>query len=138
MPDTVPITIGGRELQLRLDLWAMREAERAVPNLNLRTGEGWERVSTSAEALLGVLWACLYKEDPRPTIDELGMALTPDKFAEVDMRLTILYAMSMAQAEDTEDLPPVDPTPGQETSAGPSSKPGDESTSASPAPSSGS
>jgi len=137
MIDTVPVTIGGREMQLRLDMGAMRQAERVTPGLRLLSNEkGWEQVGESASAFLGLLYGCLRHEDPRPTVEWLEDNIGIRDLQELQARVVLLFGLGFA-AGGEEGRQGSDPFETLLASPGTGSGPTPSTISGSPTPSSG-
>lgn len=135
----IPVTIGGRDFDLRLTLGAMRLAEHAAQArgivLELLGPDGWEKVSRSANALLVVVWACLQHDNDPPTEEWLGAQIKPEHVLELQRRITLMHLAAFLGVEEIE-VEPSDPPTAVE-SHGTESKPSDDSTSDSTAATSG-
>jgi len=120
MNNSIPITIGGRDLDLYLDLRAMYEAEKVAPELSLiaTDEDGWHKVATDATALLAVVYGCLWRDRPgrmmTSSVDGeylswLGEHLGPKDIHSLQNRLSLLYAMAIAikdeEVETTDSNP---------------------------------
>jgi len=91
MDAVVVVAIGGRSCALRLDLLTLRETERAVPGLCLLTSEGWNRVASSAEVFLALLWAAMHDDPERPSLEDLGQSVALHELPELQTVVTSLY-----------------------------------------------
>ena len=112
LPD-VELVINGKTYQLCYDHNAIVQAEKAT-GINLL--ESAFRIQ-SAEALRGMLWASVLKQNPDLTIEEVGTWLNPRNFLTVREALLAAWFGSVPEPKEAagegqgEAVPTVSPSP---------------------------
>lgn len=94
---TVPIDLGGKTYNLKLDLKTMIEYKKATgENLLAVFGDlADENGDFNPEALGKLVWACIVYEDASLTIDDIGSMIHIGNFNAVSAAFTTLSEKSM-------------------------------------------
>jgi hypothetical protein len=90
LKSTSKIKLGEREVELILDMNVLCEIETSL-DVNIMTQPEFFE-SLGFVQLRGMLWAMMYKEQPRPTLEEVGEMLSETSMDEIGTAIGNLFS----------------------------------------------
>jgi hypothetical protein len=105
------ITLGGKEREITISLYAMRQFKKSTGIDLLREGTGaLARENLDTEKMIALIWACLVTDEPDLTEDDVARWVTMRNMGDVGNALHVALYGAMPEPEPTTE-PPSEPTP---------------------------
>jgi hypothetical protein len=106
----IPVEVGGKQWVLRFTLRALSEIKKATGQNPLAAGGLVEKLDSDADpdVLALFIWALLWREDPRPSVDEIMDSIGMADLGRIMEAVRLAFTQNAPEVRADEAGPPME------------------------------